>query len=164
MTEPTTNQREPDSGESAAGASSPGAAFDAGDGEERGHDGSQGSANREWVTQLQAMIDSITTQAAPVMRDVAAKAAELAAIAGEKAGPFARRAADVTAEAGTKLAERGREVAADLRRDAAAAREDADGHGGDRDYMGAPDLPESTVVDASGPDPLDTQRDPAAPA
>lgn len=76
---------------------------------------------REWMTQLQAMIDNVATHAAPVMREIGAKAAELAAIAGEKAGPFAQRAAEVTAEAGTKLAERGREVAAELRRDAGAA-------------------------------------------
>ena len=82
---------------------------------------------REWMTQLQAMIDNVATHAAPAMRDVAAKAAELAAIAGEKAGPIARRAADATAEAGTKLAERGRVVAADLRREAAAAREATNG-------------------------------------
>ena len=92
------------------------------------HGAEHGATGREWTAQLQAMIDNIATQAAPVMRDVAAKAAELAAIAGEKAGPIARRAAEATAEAGTKLAERGREVAADLRRDAAAARESTDGH------------------------------------
>jgi hypothetical protein len=88
------------------------------------------AAAREWMTQLQAMIDNVATHAAPAMRDVAAKAAELAAIAGEKAGPIARRAADATAEAGTKLAERGRVVAADLRREAAAAREATNGASG----------------------------------
>lgn len=84
-----------------------------------------GTTAREWMTQLQSMIDNIATSAAPVMREIGAKAAELAAIAGEKAGPFAQRAAEVTAEAGTKLAERGHQVAADLRRDAGAAREEA---------------------------------------
>lgn len=73
---------------------------------------------KEWITQLQAMIDNLATHAAPVAREIGAKAAELAALAGEKAGPIAHKAAEVTAAAGGKVAERGREVAADLRRDA----------------------------------------------
>src|SRR6476659_5693856 len=36
-------------------------------------------AGREWLGQLQKMIDDVATQAAPVARQVAAKAAELAA-------------------------------------------------------------------------------------
>jgi hypothetical protein len=80
------------------------------------------SKAREWLTQLQAMIENLATQAAPVVRDIGAKAAELAAIAGEKAGPVAQRAADLTGQAGSKLAERSRDLAADLRRDAAAAK------------------------------------------
>jgi hypothetical protein len=90
-------------------------------------DPSRTATTREWMNQLQSMIDNVATHAAPAMRDIAAKAAELAALAGEKAGPIARRAADATAEAGTKLAERGRVVAADLRREAAAAREATNG-------------------------------------
>jgi hypothetical protein len=74
----------------------------------------------EWVAQLQAMIEQLTTQAAPVIREVGAKAAELAALAGEKAGPMAQRAAEFTAEAGMKLAERSRTFAAEIRRDQAA--------------------------------------------
>jgi hypothetical protein len=73
---------------------------------------------KEWLTQLQAMIDNVATHAAPVAREIGAKAAELAALAGTKAGPIAHKAAEVTAAAGEKVAERGREVAADLRRDA----------------------------------------------
>jgi hypothetical protein len=90
-------------------------AWSTGEGSESG----RGTAGREWVAQLQSMIDNLATNAAPVVREIGAKAAELAALAGEKAGPFAHRAADVTATAGTKVAERGREVAAELRRDAA---------------------------------------------
>jgi hypothetical protein len=78
---------------------------------------SSGSTTREWLSQLQSMIDNAATQARPVLREVAAKAAELAAVAGEKAGPIAHKAAEVTAQAGSKVAERGREVAAGLRRD-----------------------------------------------
>lgn len=77
---------------------------------------------REWLTQLQAMIENLATQAAPVVRDIGAKAAELAAIAGEKAGPVAQRAAELTGQAGNKLAEKSHALAADLRRDAAAAK------------------------------------------
>lgn len=88
--------------------------------------GTTDSKAREWLTQLQAMIDKLATQAAPVVREVGAKAAELAAIAGEKAGPVAQRAAELTGQAGTKLAEKSRDFATDLRRDAAAAKAAAD--------------------------------------
>ena len=73
---------------------------------------------RDWVGQLQSMIDQLTTQAAPVIREIGAKAAELAAIAGDKAGPVAHKAAEVTGQAGQKLAEKSRDLAAELRRDA----------------------------------------------
>jgi hypothetical protein len=78
------------------------------------------SQKTEWLAQLQAMIEQITTQAAPVMREIGAKAAELAAAAGEKAGPAAHKAAAFTGEAGLKLAERSRSFAAEIRRDQAA--------------------------------------------
>ena len=74
---------------------------------------------REWLGQLQEMIDRVAAEAGPVARDVAAKAAELAAVAGEKAGPFARRAADVTGDVGTRVAERSRRFADDMRHRAA---------------------------------------------
>ena len=35
-----------------------------------------GTKAREWLTQLQAMIESLATQAAPVVKEVGAKAAE----------------------------------------------------------------------------------------
>jgi hypothetical protein len=73
---------------------------------------------REMLGQLQSIIDNLATQAAPVVREIGAKAAEIAAIAAEKAGPIAQKTADVTQEAGTKLAERAREIAVELRRDA----------------------------------------------
>jgi len=71
--------------------------------------------------QLQSMIDSVATQAAPVVRQIGAKAAELAAVAADRAGPLAHRAADATADASVKLAERSRTLAADLRSRAAEA-------------------------------------------
>src|SRR3954453_13395493 len=73
-------------------------------------------AGREMLIQLQQMIDTVAYQARPVMRDVAAKAAELAAVAGQKAGPLAYKAAEVTEQFGQRVAERSRTVAADLRR------------------------------------------------
>lgn len=96
-------------------------------GERETGEGQAGSDTaRDWMSQLQSMIDNVATQAAPVMREVGAKAAELAALAGEKAGPIAHKAAEVTEAAGSKLAERGRVVAADLRRDAEARRHPTD--------------------------------------
>ncbi len=77
-----------------------------------GHSTSQG---REWLVQLQQMIDQVAAHAAPVARDVAAKAAELAAVAGEKAGPFAKRAAEKTEEVGARVADRSRRLADELR-------------------------------------------------
>lgn len=79
-------------------------------------DGEKPRAGREMLVQLQQMIDNLTTQAGPVMREVAAKAAELAAVAGEKAGPLAHKAAGMTESAGQKIAARSKEMAADLRR------------------------------------------------
>jgi len=70
---------------------------------------------REWLTQLEAMIQDIATQAAPVARQVGAKAAELAAVAAVKAGPLAQKAAEVTTDVGQRFAERAQSVAAELR-------------------------------------------------
>ncbi|MES2208791.1 MAG: hypothetical protein V4515_01225 [Chloroflexota bacterium] len=95
------------------------------------------SSGTEWLSQLQAMIENITEQAGPVLRQVSAKAAELAAVAGEKAGPVAARAAELTAEAGTRLAERSRDLATELRRDQAArAAEAAEARPSDADAEG----------------------------
>lgn len=83
-------------------------------------------AGREMLIQLQQMIDTLATQAGPVMREVAAKAAELAAVAGEKAGPLAHKAAGMTEVAGQKLAARSKVMAADLRRPKEGAADDTD--------------------------------------
>lgn len=83
-----------------------------------------GAKAREWIAQLQTMIENLATQAAPVVKEVSAKAAELAAIAGDKAGPVAQRAADFTGQAGQKIAEKSRDLAAELRRDVAATKGD----------------------------------------
>ena len=71
---------------------------------------------RDWVGQLQAMIDGVAEHAGPVLREVAAKAAELAAVAAENAGPALQKAATMTTEVGHKVAARSKEYAAELRR------------------------------------------------
>ncbi len=75
--------------------------------------------------QLQSMIDTVATQAAPVARQIGAKAAELAAVAADRAGPLAHKAAEATADASVKLAERSRTWAADLRSKVGEAEADA---------------------------------------
>lgn len=72
------------------------------------------------IGQLDAIIENLTTYATPVLREIAARAAELAAKAGQAAGPLAYKAAEKTEEVGGRLATKGREVASDLRRDSAA--------------------------------------------
>ena len=89
--------------------------------------GDAGAKAREWVGQLQAMIENLATQAAPVVKEIGAKAAELAALAGDKAGPVARKAAEVTGEAGQKLAVKSREFATELRRDVASTKPGIEG-------------------------------------
>jgi len=84
--------------------------------------GDTGAKAREWLTQLQAMIENLATQAGPVVKEVGAKAAELAALAGEKAGPAAQKAAEITGQAGQKLAVKSRELAGELRRDVAVSK------------------------------------------
>src|SRR5580765_6459507 len=81
-----------------------------------------GTPAERMLAQLQSMIDSIATQATPVVKVIGAKAAELAAAAADRAGPIAHKAADATAGASVKIASRSREFAADLRRD-------SNGHG-----------------------------------
>jgi hypothetical protein len=73
------------------------------------------AAAERMLGQLQSMIDTIAVQAAPVVRQIGAKAAELAAVAADRAGPLAQRAADATADASVRIAERSRTLAAELR-------------------------------------------------
>jgi hypothetical protein len=80
------------------------------------------AAAEKMIAQLQVMIDQTGKTAGPVLRDVAAKAAELAAVAAENAGPVAHKAASVTEHVGDRLAARSKDLAADLRKAAEAAR------------------------------------------
>ena len=103
--------------------------------------GTRGTAGREMLVQLQQMIDTLATQAAPVMREVAAKAAELAAVAGEKAGPVAYRAAGVAQNVGERVASRSKEMAAEWRRPpdpSASASPDSDATSPDADRTDDP--------------------------
>src|SRR5258705_6359334 len=81
-----------------------------------------GTRAEEMLAQLQSMMDSIATQASPVVKKMGAKAAERGAAAADRAGPIAHKAADATAGASVRIASRSREFAADLRRD-------SNGHG-----------------------------------
>jgi hypothetical protein len=100
-------------------------------GGETGGSNEQGSGPRmeqarataeKMIGQLQVMIDQAGKTAGPVLRDVAAKAAELAAVAAENAGPVAHKAASVTEHVGDRLAVRSKELAVDLHKAAEAAR------------------------------------------
>jgi hypothetical protein len=74
------------------------------------------------IRQLDTIMESLASYATPVLREIAAKAAELAAKAGEAAGPMAQRAADKTEAVGERVAVKGREVAAEMRRDTAVGK------------------------------------------
>jgi hypothetical protein len=67
------------------------------------------------IRQLEAIIGNLTTFATPVLREIAARAAELAAKAGEAAGPVAHKAAAATEQVGERLAVKGHEIASGLR-------------------------------------------------
>lgn len=73
-----------------------------------------GRAN-DMLRQLQQMIDQLSAQAGPPMREIAAKAAELAAVAAQRAGPLAVKAAEKTQVYGERFATKSKEMAADLR-------------------------------------------------
>ncbi len=82
--------------------------------------GSSGPKSEPVVRQLDSIIENLAGYAVPVLREIAARAADLAAKAGQAAGPIAQKAADKTEEVGGRLATKGREVAADMRRDESA--------------------------------------------
>ena len=74
-----------------------------------------GDEPNQAIRQLEGILANLTTYASPVLREIAARAAELAAKAAEAAGPAAHKAAGVTDEVGGRLAAKGREIASDLR-------------------------------------------------
>jgi hypothetical protein len=74
-----------------------------------------GSAMNPASRQLDAILHRLTTYGTPVLREIAARAADVVAKASEAAGPVAQRAAGMTQAAGGRLAAKGREIASDLR-------------------------------------------------
>lgn len=98
---------------------------------------------RDWIAQLQTMIDGVATAAAPHVREIAAKAAELAAKAGDAAGPVAHKAAGVTSDVGQKVAAKSRDFAADMRRVMETeAGTNGNGHESATEAIAAPTSPE----------------------
>ena len=67
------------------------------------------------IRQREAIIGNLATFATPVLREIAARAAELAAKAGHAAGPVAHKAAAATEEVGERVAVKGHEIASGLR-------------------------------------------------
>ena len=78
------------------------------------------------LRQLDAIIENVTSYAAPVLREIAARAAELAAKAGQAAGPMAQKAAERTGEVGDLVASKSRAIASDLRGEPGAATPESD--------------------------------------
>ena len=121
-------------------------------------EGGAGAAAERMIGQLQSMIDSIATQAAPVVRQIGVKAAELAAAAADRAGPIAHKAADATADASTRIAERSRVIAAELRRDIANASGNGNGESAASPSTNAPtavlepEMPEDAPAGPTGGD------------
>lgn len=81
----------------------------------RPDDSTPGNESNAAIRQLEAIIGNLTTFATPVLREIAARAAELAAKAGEAAGPVAHKAAAATEQVGGRLATKGHEIASGLR-------------------------------------------------
>jgi hypothetical protein len=79
------------------------------------HDSTAGNEPNAAIRQLEAIIGNLTTFATPVLREIAARAAELAAKAGEAAGPVAHKAAAATEQVGERLAVKGHGIASGLR-------------------------------------------------
>jgi hypothetical protein len=116
------------------------------------------ASGEKMLAQLQAMIDNVATQAAPVARQVGAKAAELAAVAADRAGPFAIKAADATADLSERFASRSRSWAADLRAKTAEAGDDANGHSEDGGGIAIAEA-EDRIEGVTGQDPAEGPRD-----
>jgi len=120
---------------------------------ETGSDADPDSAGSKMLSQLQTMIDQVTTQARPMARQIGIKAAELTAIAADRAGPAAHKAGDVAADASSKLAVRSREFADALRRELGMS-EDGSGNGPAGDASSA-----STAVMDRVEDAVDSAKD-----
>jgi hypothetical protein len=80
------------------------------------------------LKQLDTIIENVANYATPVLREIAARAAELAAKAGQAAGPMAQKAAVKTGEVGEIVASKSRAFASDLRAEPASPAVAVDGH------------------------------------
>ena len=78
-------------------------------------DSTPGNEPSAAIRQIEAIIGNLTTFATPVLREIAARAAELAAKAGQAAGPVAHKAATATELVGERVAVKGHEIASGLR-------------------------------------------------
>ena len=124
-------------------------------GEQTQGEGAASSRGREWLAQLESMIQNVAREAAPVARDVGAKAAELAAVAAVKAGPLAHKAADATTEYGQKFAEKAQSVAAEWRHENELAKDAHNGNGAHEAPGGeAPETPWSSSPSDQPSDPV----------
>jgi hypothetical protein len=88
---------------------------------------SPGSTRDPVLKQLDTIIENVTNYATPVVREIAARAAELAAKAGQAAGPIAQKAAEKTGEVGDIVALKSRAFASDLRAEPASPAVPVDG-------------------------------------
>lgn len=140
----------PPAGDAASGASEHPSGWQTGDTmwKETGGDADPDSAGSKMLSQLQTMIDQVTTQARPMARQIGIKAAELTAIAADRAGPAAHKAGDVAADASSKLAVRSREFADALRRELGMS-EDGSGNGAAADASSASTAVMDRVEDAA---------------
>jgi hypothetical protein len=68
------------------------------------------------IQQRDPIHKNLTTYAPPILREIAARAAEAVAKVGDAAGPAAQRAAVMTQAGGSRLATRSRAIASDIRR------------------------------------------------
>jgi hypothetical protein len=102
-------------------------------------DHSTAPASEPVLRQLDAIIENVTNYATPVLREIAARAAELAAKAGQAAGPMAQKAAERTGEVGDRVASKSRAIASDLRGEVPSANVAADtAHASSDDLPPAP--------------------------
>jgi len=140
----------PPAGDASSGAADQASGWQTGDTmwKETGGDADPDSAGSKMLSQLQTMIDQVTTQARPMARQIGIKAAELTAIAADRAGPAAHKAGDVAADASSKLAVRSREFADALRRELGMS-EDGSGNGPAADASSASTAVMDRVEDAA---------------
>jgi hypothetical protein len=104
----------------------------------RPDDSTPGNEPNAAIRQLETIIGNLTTFATPVLREIAARAAELAAKAGEAAGPVAHKAAAATEQVGERLAVKGHGIASGLRSERARPASGESAHSGESTNQDGP--------------------------